>query len=944
MSQQRGRGGGRGGDFQGGRGRGGGDRGRGGGDRGGRGGGRGGPSGSVIFRGPATVDQRLSQATNDLSLVKAFSALKVTDPSRPLRPGYGTVGVPITLRANFFPFRRLLRTPVFDYSVEFAPKTDINRLKERIISLLEQTTAFRPFLPHVAHDKSSRLVSAKQLPQPLDIPVPYYEEGASGPKSNATVYIVSIKLTRELDPDRLTNYMAGKSEFRDYDPLPLLSALNLIVQQHASRTGVRVGKNKYFFPTSSTGSFLSPGITAYQGFFASVRPTYNQLMVNVNACMTAFIDPGNLADKLMEFSRNSRGAMPSLPRELVKKVKVTTTHLGYKRRYTIQHVASTTARNTTFDSDKYGKKTSIEQYFLKEYNIKLKHATDLPVIDVGVKKRTYLPAEICVIEAGQPFRGKLSEQQVTRMIQVACNPPAVNANAIVNNGFSALGLLPPTSPSDAFGIEISNEMTVCSRSRDTPPRLSYREGRPPNVNNGAWNILDVKFHRGAQIQNWSVLVVRDGPSAFSGPDDPRLSGLVEGFAEKMRKSGMSVPRSRPSLLTVALDHVNEDPGRIRSLNKIREVLKTHLGILKGKPAFVLVLLSQRDSFIYPGIKRIGDVELGIQTVHMLTSKIVDKEPNKQDQYFSNVALKVNTKLGGINHKLDDNAMRWLRKKTTMMVGIDVTHRGPGSKAGTPSIAAVVASVDNDFVQYPASLRLQQTDEVKEMLDELGDMMVERLQVYEAKNKALPERIFVFRDGVSEGQYDTVLNEELPQIRKAFQKFSTGQRKTPYKPLLSIVICGKRHHARFFPTDSAHADRNGNTRPGTVVDRGVTAVFEYDFYLQAHAGLQGSVKATHYTVIYDETLLTADEIQQGTNDFSYLYARATRAVSLIPPAYYADLACERGRCYLNDFLVDDKTSTAGGSTRGDKKAEELRNYEAAKKILGERNMRNTMFYI
>lgn len=42
----------------------------------------------------------------------------------------------------------------------------------------------------------------------------------------------------------------------------------------------------------------------------------------------------------------------------------------------------------------------------------------------------------------------------------------------------------------------------------------------------------------------------------------------------------------------------------------------------------------------------------------------------------------------------------------MMVGIDVTHRSPGSKDGTPSIAAVVASVDDSFVQFPASLRMQ----------------------------------------------------------------------------------------------------------------------------------------------------------------------------------------------------------------------------------------------
>jgi hypothetical protein len=51
-------------------------------------------------------------------------------------------------------------------------------------------------------------------------------------------------------------------------------------------------------------------------------------------------------------------------------------------------------------------------------------------------------------------------------------------------------------------------------------------------------------------------------------------------------------------------------------------------------------------------------------------------------------------------------MEWLTKKKTMMVGIDVTHPGPGSREGTPSIAAVVASVDDSFVQFPASMRIQ----------------------------------------------------------------------------------------------------------------------------------------------------------------------------------------------------------------------------------------------
>jgi len=292
------------------------------------------------------------------------------------------------------------------------------------------------------------------------------------------------------------------------------------------------------------------------------------------------------------------------------------------------------------------------------------------------------------------------------------------------------------------------------------------------------------------------------------------------------------------------------------------------------------------------------------------------------------------------------------KAKTMIVGMDVTHPGPGSIEGTPSIAAVVASVDDTFVQFPASLRCQETR--KEMITDLASMMIERLQVYKAKNRILPDRVFVYRDGVSEGQFDTVLEEELPKMLDAFKRVQpgTGPKNKPYRPALTIIICGKRHHAKFWPTDSQFASNNGNTRPGTVVDKGVTAVFDFDFYLQAHSGLQGHVKPTHYTVVYDENRLGADEIQQGTHTVSYLYARATKAVSLVPAAYYADLACERGRCYLNDFLsVDDKMSTSGVSSKGkgkvDKDEEKRRVFESAKKAWGEGvhpDLRGSMFYI
>ena len=53
-------------------------------------------------------------------------------------------------------------------------------------------------------------------------------------------------------------------------------------------------------------------------------------------------------------------------------------------------------------------------------------------------------------------------------------------------------------------------------------------------------------------------------------------------------------------------------------------------------------------------------------------------------------------------------MAWLKRVPTMLMGIDVTHPGPGSVKGTPSIAAVVASYEIEFAQYPASMEIQET--------------------------------------------------------------------------------------------------------------------------------------------------------------------------------------------------------------------------------------------
>lgn len=172
------------------------------GTRGGYGGGpRGGGPGELIFRGPASVDQRL--ATLD-QLVSSFKKLAF-NPMRPHRPGYGTLGRQITLRANFFPVK-LPKGPIYDYRVEITPSTDIKRIRARLFELLGRSNqpGWKELEPFTGHDSSERLVSFKKLPQPLDVQVQYYEEGEAGPNARSKTYTFAITHTGDLDVAQLT--------------------------------------------------------------------------------------------------------------------------------------------------------------------------------------------------------------------------------------------------------------------------------------------------------------------------------------------------------------------------------------------------------------------------------------------------------------------------------------------------------------------------------------------------------------------------------------------------------------------------------------------------------------------------------------------------------------------------------------------------------------------
>ena len=167
------------------------------------------------------------------------------------------------------------------------------------------------------------------------------------------------------------------------------------------------------------------------------------------------------------------------------------------------------------------------------------------------------------------------------------------------------------------------------------------------------------------------------------------------------------------------------------------------------------------------------------------------------------------------------------------------------------------------------------------------------------------------------------------LRKAFLLLDkTGN----YNPTVTFVVVQKRHNTRLYLANPGDADnKSGNVPAGTVVDTDICHPSEYDFYLmgQARRGLgRGRLQPVHDTLDspraapagrpaghVDENSFGANALQSLCYRLSYLYCRATRSVSIVPPVYYAHLAAFRGRILARDMYHSDTMSTFSRGTGG-----------------------------
>lgn len=647
-------------------------------------------------------------------------------------------------------------------------------------------------------------------------------------------------------------------------------------------------------------------------------------------------------------------------------------------------------------------------------------ANEFPVVNVGTRAiPIYLPADVCVVQPGQLSHFKLNEKETSQMIRFSKINPDKCAKIIVEKGRPALGYVSPSGklvrnavsspfhtvctnrPQDDFGIKIGDELiTVHGRILERPT-IEYKARISPsgmasepcieNPSQGIWNFKDVQLHAPKKIGKWRWARIAVGDDTNNQPPpvfEQGIAAQVEQFRDTLKNCG--IRWSAPIVDRVVVQNFNTQSSelgkylqwfkaQLESISESGPGSKNTTATVEPEPhPLLLVILPGTATQLYQQIKTFADTKGGFHTICVTGTGAASDDPEpylrsrgsekkfygkSSDQYFANVALKLNSKLGGTNHILPSKeTLGPIDEGNTMVVGIDVTHPSLSSKKEAPSIFALVASTDKHLSQWPAILGVQKKSREEVISDtaKLNKLFQNRLNLWSQRNgKKLPENIIVYRDGVSDSQYQKVLDTELKTLKEACRSVYRADETTAGLPRFTLIVVAKRHHTRFYPTKESQADSKSNAPCGTVVDRGITQARDWDFFLQSHSVVSnGTARPAHYVVLHDEVFAKipdrADLLQRITYNMCYLHSPSTRAISICVPVYLADKACSRARLYLHDQFGppapgtqddEDKNKTETEAQKDARLAEEAKVLESQqRRIEIHSRLEDSMFYI
>uniref|UniRef100_A0A0E0C0M7 Piwi domain-containing protein n=1 Tax=Oryza meridionalis TaxID=40149 RepID=A0A0E0C0M7_9ORYZ len=652
-------------------------------------------------------------------------------------------------------------------------------------------------------------------------------------------FMVEISFAAKVPMSAIAEVLRGQET---ENSMEALRVLDITLRQHSAKQGCLLVRQSFFLNNPSNFVDLGGGVLGCRGFHSSFRPTDSGLSLNVDVSTTMIVRPGPVIEFLL-FNQNIKNPHEidwEKAKRALKYLRIKTTHTGSEFR--IIGLSEDTCYSQTFQIKRKNgnsgsdtvEEVTVFEYYRKNWKIDLKGSAHFPCLNVGKPKRpTYIPLELCHLVPLQRYKKALSTLQRSTLVERSRQNPqermSVLSGVLGDSDYNSVPML------RECGISIAQEFTQVAARVLPAPKLKSGDGEDIFARNGRWNFNNNRLIQPKRVQRWVVVNFSARCNAHH---------LAQRLIHCGNLKGLPVDPE---------DHVFQERshmGRERAETRVNDMFQQ---LLSGdKPSFVLCVLPERKNCdIYGPWKRMCLVKYGIVTQCLAPTKI-------NDQYLTNVLLKINAKLGGLNSLLQierNQTIPLVSKTPTIIFGMDVSHGSPG-RDDVPSVAA--------FCHLN------------------------------------------FRDGVSEGQFNQVLNIEIAQIIEACEFLANEKNDSEWSPKFTVIVAQKNHHTKFFQTD--RSNKVVNVPPGTVVDKEICHPRNYDFYMCAHAGMIGTTRPTHYHVLHDENNFTPDDLQELVHNLSYMYQRSTTAISVVAPICYAHLAAAQ----VSQFVrLDDAASEGSG---------------------------------
>ncbi|KAJ4987318.1 eukaryotic translation initiation factor 2c [Stagonosporopsis vannaccii] len=892
----------------------------------------------------------LKNISEFLGLAGWYTARGLSIPSSlPQRPkNFNTYGKETTIMLNTFNVVKPPSTIVHQYDVAYSGDSK-DYTKRKLLQKIWNSRAARAELGEPdklwVWDGHKLAWSCKRLARDDSrITVDLDAEEGRKPGARGNKHTVHLRWTRQVNFSGLGAFLSGQASWSS-ECIDTINFLDHLMREWPSRQYTQIKKS--FFQRGEQRFDLGGGVEAFKGVFASLRPVLDDkfnksLSVNVDVANGTFwrsqeltravsqvfnCGPPQLAARFKEAQKDWKRSMLRKDFGAFRRVGVSSTHTKPHVQWTIDEFHSKDAHSTLFPdpddrrpgvTDSQKKQISVAQYFKKKYRINV--TLGVPVVKMTKKIRgshVFLPMDVLHIDANQRYNTKLSDTQTSNMIKFAVTLPK-DRWAAVQQGVRLLNWANDPYLRH-YGLQITTNASKVRARVLPPPNVQFGSGskeptiKPQDMLAGRWRLDGRKFamkNTQRPIKGWGVCVINHRHA----PPPQAVDQFINKFIQIYESHGgvFAVHPQYGKKPWVGVGNLS-DGGEL--VAKAWNQTGNRYNLM---PSLMVFIVNDRNVDVYRRIKKSCDIRFGVASQVMQSKHVMSASP----QYISNVCMKVNAKLGGATSVARSNLIPKLNPKAastpTMVVGADVSHPAPGSGSEqAASFAAITVSNDPFFAKYWADVQTNgnrvemiTTSNIQEHFGPMAKNWMQRL----GQGKA-PQRVVYIRDGVSEGQYAAVLEEEVRDMKAFFSQLGG------VIPKFTVVIAGKRHHIRFFP-EPGKGDRNGNPLPGTLVETGCTHPFEFDFYLCSHVAIKGTARPIHYQCILNEGEWLAAELQQFIFEHSYHYVRSTTPVSLHPAVYYAHLAADRARAHLNDSPVSsgkkeshaEHTSDTGSSFR------------------------------